>query len=90
MSEGDLVIDKLNAFNNVNSQLFSMDIKIIKEHKCINMLCYFLDSWDILVVAIGNNNATLNINDLATSLLLEEMRQKNMEGLTNNTLMVRG
>jgi hypothetical protein len=56
-----------------------VDINIIDEEKCISLLCYFPDSWDILVVAIGNNTTTLVLEDVVASLLLEEMRRKNME-----------
>jgi hypothetical protein len=67
-----------------------MDIKIIDEEKCIILLCSFPDSWDILVVAIGSNTTTLKLEDVVASLLSEEMRRKNMEGLTKDALVVRG
>ena len=67
-----------------------MDIKIIEEERCISLLCSLVDSWDNLVVAIGNNTTTLNLDDVVTSLLMEEIRWKNMEGLTKDALMVRG
>ena len=35
MSDGDSVIEHLNAFNTVISQLLSIDIKITEEEKCI-------------------------------------------------------
>ena len=67
-----------------------MDIKIIEEEKCINLLCSLLDSSDSLVISIGSNNTTLKTNDVVSSMLLEEMRIKNMEGLIHDTLLVRG
>jgi hypothetical protein len=67
-----------------------VDIKIIEEEKCIILLCYFPDSWDVLVVAIGSNTTTLALEDVVSSLLSEEMRRKNMEGLTKDDLVVRG
>ena len=89
MNDGDLVIENLNAFNNVISQLFSMDIKVLEEEKCISMLCSFPDSWDGLVVAIGSNLATLSFEYVVASLFSEEMRRKNMEGSTKDELLVR-
>ena len=74
MSDGDLVTEHLNAFNTVISQLLSVDIKITEEEKYISLLCSFPDSWDNLVVAIGSNNTTLNIDDVVATLLLEETR----------------
>jgi hypothetical protein len=90
MSEENLVTKHLNAFNTIISQLSSMDIKITDEEKCISLLCSFPDSWDSLVMAIGSNSTTLVLEDVVTSLLLEEMRRKNMEGSTKDALVVRG
>jgi hypothetical protein len=54
------------------------------------LLCSFPNSWDSLVMAIGSNSTTLTLEYVVASLLLEEMRWKNMEGLTKDALMVRG
>jgi hypothetical protein len=64
MSDGSSVTEHLNDFNTVLSQLSSMDIKIIDEEKCINILCSFPDSWDILVMDIGSNTTTLALEDM--------------------------
>jgi hypothetical protein len=40
-------------------------------------------------VDIGSNKTTLALEDVVASLL-EEMRRKNMEGSTNDSLVVRG
>jgi hypothetical protein len=90
MRDGDLVKEHLNAFNTMVSQLLSIEIKILDEDKCINLLCSLLDSWGSLVVAIGRNKTTLSFNDVVASLLLEEMRQNNMEGHSTNALFARG
>lgn len=54
------------------------------------MLCSLPDSWDSLVVAIGRNKTTLKFDEIVSSLLPEEMRQKNMEGRNGDFLFVRG
>jgi hypothetical protein len=41
-------------------------------------------------VAIGSNTTTLNFDEVVSSLLLEEMRRKNMEGHRTNALFARG
>ena len=56
----------------------------------VSLLCYLLDLWDSLVVAIGSNTTALNFDEVVSSLLSEEMRQKNMEGHSTNALFVRG
>ena len=71
MNNVDYVIEHLNAVNIFISHLFSVDIKITKEKKCISRLCSFPDSWDNLVMVVGNNNMTLKINDVVASYLLE-------------------
>jgi hypothetical protein len=90
ISEGILVIENLNEFNTIISQLSYVDIKIIEEEKCVSLLCFLSDSWDSLVVAIWRNSTTLALEDMVASLLSEEMRRKNMEGLTKYALVVRG
>ena len=72
------------------SHLLSMDIKITKEDKCINLLCSFPDSCDIVVMAIGNNNTTLKTNDVVASFSSKEMWWMNIEESTHDALMVRG
>jgi hypothetical protein len=67
-----------------------VDIKITEEEKCISLLCSFPDSWDSLVMAIRSNTTTLALEYVVASLLLEEMRRKNMEGSTKDALVVRG
>jgi hypothetical protein len=41
-------------------------------------------------VALWSNSTALALKDMVASLILEEMRRKNMEGLTKDALMVRG
>jgi hypothetical protein len=89
MSDGSSVTEHLNLFNTILSQLSSLDIKITKEEKCISILCYFPYCWDNLVVVIGSNTTTLALEDVVASLLSEEMRRKNMEGLTKYSFVVR-
>jgi hypothetical protein len=42
-------------------------------------IMFFPYFWDILVVAIGSNTTKIVLDDMVSSLLLEEMRRNNME-----------
>eukprot|EP00253_Pinus_taeda_P018724 PITA_18724 len=88
MKDGDLVTEHMNAFNNVVSQLSSVDIKISDKDKCISLLCSLPDSWDILVIAIGSNSTTLQFDEIVSALLMEEMRWKNMESQNGKPVKV--
>eukprot|EP00253_Pinus_taeda_P032608 PITA_32608 len=90
MKDGDSVIEHLNAFNTLVSQLSSVDIKISDEDKCISLLCSLPDSWDSLVIAIGSNATALQFDEIVSSLLTEEMRWKNMESQNGDALFVQG
>jgi len=74
MKDGNLVTKNMNAFNTLLSQLLSIDIKILDEDKCISLLCSLLDLLDSLVIAIGSHSTTLQIDEIVSSLLTEEMR----------------
>eukprot|EP00253_Pinus_taeda_P005126 PITA_05126 len=89
MKDGDSVKENINTFNIVVSQLASVDIKILDEDKCINLLCSLLDSWDSLVIAIGSNATTLQFDEIVSSLLTKEMRWKNMESQNGDALSIR-
>ena len=88
MKDGDSVTEHLNTFNTVISQLSFVDVKISDEDKCISLLSSLPDSWDNLVIAIGSNTTTLKFDEKVSSLLLEEMRQKNMEGQNGDVFYV--
>ena len=89
MKYGDSVIEHLNAFNIVVSQLLSIDIKVSDEDKCISFLCSLLDSWDSLVT-IGSNATALQFDEIVSSLLTEEMRWKNMKSQNGDAFSVQG
>jgi len=88
MRDGDLVTEHLNTFNTVVSQLLSIDINILDEDKCISLLCSPPDSWDSLVIGIRSNATAVQFDEIVSSLLMEEMRQKNMESQNGDALSV--
>eukprot|EP00253_Pinus_taeda_P019437 PITA_19437 len=89
MKDGHSVTEHLNAFNIVVIQLPSVDIKISDEDKCINLLCSLPNSRDSLVIAIGSNAIALQLVEIVSSFLTEEMRWKNMESQNGDSLSIR-
>jgi hypothetical protein len=89
IKDGDSMTEHLNAFNTVVSQLLSIDINIFDEYKGINLLFSLPYYWDGLVMVIGSNATTLSFDDVVSSLLSEEMRQKNMEIHSTYSLFAR-
>ena len=51
-------------------------ILISDEDKCISLLCSLPDSSDSLVISIGRNATAFHFDEIVSSLLTEEMRQK--------------
>jgi hypothetical protein len=91
MEDGDSMIEHLNAFNTLVSQIGFVNIMLAEEDKCITLLCSFPNSWDNLVVAIGSNTQyALKYDDVVSSLLSEEMRKKSMDIHNIDALSVRG
>jgi hypothetical protein len=79
MRDGDSVLEHLNAFNTVVSQLLYVEIKILDEDKCISLLCSLPESCDSLVLAIGSNTTSFKFDEVASFVLLEDMRRNNIE-----------
>eukprot|EP00253_Pinus_taeda_P013111 PITA_13111 len=53
-----------------------------------NLLCSLPNSWDSLVIAIGNNATALQFDEIVSALLTEEMRRKNMDNQNGDALSV--
>ena len=91
MDENDTVIEHLNVYNTLVSQITSVGIKMVEEDTCITLLCPLSDSWDNLIVAIGiSSQATLKFDEIVSSLLSEEMRRKTMDNHSMDALSMRG
>jgi hypothetical protein len=86
MRDLDSVEDHLNSFNNVVSQLVSLEIKISNEDKCIILLFSLLNSWDSLVVAIGSNTTTLKFDE--GMILVVRVDETKEHGRTENICII--
>lgn len=74
MNDGSSVQGHLNEFNTLISRLIVVDVKIYDEEKISLLFCSMPDSWDDLIMNLGNTrDLTMN---LAVSMLLSEESQK--------------
>ena len=89
MSEGGSVVDHLNEFNTVTSQLSSVGVTFDDEVRALLFLCSFLESWNGLVMDISNfisRYSTFKFDDVVCAILTKEMRQKGSVETSGNAL----
>jgi hypothetical protein len=89
MSEGGSIADHLNEFNMVTSQLSSIKVDFDDEVRALLILCSLLESWNGLVMAVGNSvssSNTLKFDDVVGVILSEEMRRKSRGETSGNAL----
>jgi len=76
MSEGGSIVDHLNDFNIVTSQLSSIGANFDDEVRALLFLFSFLENWNGLIMAISNTfsgSSTLEFDDVFDAILSEEM-----------------
>ena len=77
MSKGESVVDHLNEFKMITSQLISSRVYFNDEVWALLFLYAFLESWNGLVMAIINfvsKSNALKFDDVIAANLSEEMR----------------
>lgn len=75
MVEGGTIIEHLNEFNKITSQLTSVGINFNDEIRALLTLSFLLKSWDGLVMALCNSSSlgTLKFNDVVSIILSEKI-----------------
>ena len=81
MSKSTSVMDHINNLNTLFSQLIASYYTIVKNEQAEVLLQSLLDSYDLLVINITNNNIAncLAFDDVANAILEEKSKHKNKE-----------
>jgi hypothetical protein len=79
MVEIGSIVDHLNEFNMVTSKLNSINVNFDEEARALLILCYFIESWNSLVMMVSNSIYSLNtlkFDDVIGVILNKENRRK--------------
>ena len=91
MNEGTTVLEHLNFFNKIISELLAVDVKIDEKDKALTLLNSLLESYDHIVTTILYDNKTLILEEVTSTLISNEIRKKsNQEEQTGLSLVLTG
>lgn len=86
MTKGVTVVEHLNEFNIVTSQLTLIDINFGNEIRVLLILSSFSKSWDGLVMELRNSLGlgTLKFNDVVSILISGEVRKNSTNEMSKS------
>ena len=76
MKEGIIVLEHLNFFNKVISELLAVDVKIDEEDKALILLSYLSESYDHIITTMLYGKETLILEEVTLTLLSSEIRKR--------------
>src|SRR3954465_2689939 len=76
MKEGTPILQHLNLFNKIVSDLLALEVKLEEEDKALLLLCSLPPSYDHLVTTIMYGNKTLELEDGRAVLINNEIMKK--------------
>ena len=75
IKEGEAILEHLNFFNKVISEVLTVDVKI-DENKTLILLSSLPESYDQIVTIMLYGNKTLILKEVTSTLLSNEIRKK--------------
>ena len=91
MKEGTAVLEHLNFFNKVISELLAVDVKIDEQDKALILLHSLLESYDHIITTMLYGKKTFILEEVMSTLLSNEIRRRpNQEEQTGSSLVVTG
>jgi len=91
MKEGTAVLEHLNFFNKVISELLAVDVKIDEEAKALILLSSLSESYDHITTIMLYSKKTLILKEVTSTHLSNEIEKRsNQEEQTGSSLEVTG
>ena len=90
MSEGGSVVDHINEFNMIISQLSSVEINFKDEIKALILMSSLPELWDTIVAAINSSQGSnkLKFDEIRDVVLSESIRKREIENSSGSALSV--
>jgi len=76
MKEGTTMLEHLNFFNKVISEILAVDVKIDKEDKALILLSSLPESYDHIITTMFYGKETLILEEVTSTLLTSEIRKR--------------
>ena len=83
MPKGGDLVSHIQRFNQVCSEVMSLDVKIEEEDRALLLLCSLPGSYDGLITTLVYGKETLNYEDVVGVLRPNEQREKIYKGNPN-------
>ena len=77
MQEGSDLVEHMNAFNQLVTDLARLRVKIDDEDRAILLLCSLTPSYEHLLTTLTYGKETVKLEDITAALLSYDMRKKN-------------
>jgi len=70
------LLEHLNFFNKIISELLAIDVKIDGDDKALILLSSFSESYDYIIITMLYGKEPLILEEVTTTLLLNEIRKR--------------